>query len=71
MKRVWMYVIGLSLMGIFCAGGRVFADGDVWSAATSAATTASTNAVALMIVLIGIPVALFGYKIVKICLSRG
>jgi hypothetical protein len=46
------------------------ADGDVWSAATTAVTTASTNTTALLIVGIGIPVAMLGYKVVKRVINR-
>jgi len=71
MKRVWMYM-GMALCGLFCAGGRVFADGsaDVWSTATTAVTTASTNVVALLIAAIAIPVAFMGYKFVKMAVRR-
>ncbi len=78
MKRVWQWMgrglacLAIGVLGMFCAGGRVFADGtaDVWSAATSAVTTASTNVVALLVVAIAIPIAFMGYKFVKMAVRR-
>ena len=65
-------VRGLLAVGaVGSVAGPALADGDVWSAATTAVTTAATNTTSILISLIAIPVAFFGYKVVKHCMNRG
>ncbi|MGD0485823.1 MAG: hypothetical protein ABSB94_01370 [Syntrophorhabdales bacterium] len=63
-------VRGLGVAAVLGSPALALADGDVWSAATTAVTTASTNTTALLIVGIGIPVAMLGYKVVKRVINR-
>ncbi len=61
---------GLGVAAVLGAPAAAMATDDVWSAATTAVTTASTNTTALLIVGIGIPVAMLGYKVVKHVINR-
>jgi hypothetical protein len=45
--------------------GNAFATEDVWSTATAAATSAVSSVGALLIILVGIPVAFLAYRVVK------
>ena len=70
MRRHAFRIFGfLAMLATAVPAMRVFADStDIWSTATTAVGTAATNTTSILIAIVAIPLAIFGYKVVKRCL---
>lgn len=63
-KRLGVFA-GRAAMVAGAVGAPVLAKADIWTQGTTAVTEATTNVTALLIVAVGIPIAFFGYKVLK------